>query len=137
MKLLATLLLSCSAIAAQSATDLRTRYGQPISETFRARPDVEMTVTYGKTGTACIFVLEPVYAYLGAVKLDETDTFIKMSVVNEIFDQLVPKNARGSLVSGPRHGHTEWLYKNVLLIVDGNMDRARRAAIAFQGAPCK
>jgi len=96
-----------------------------------------MTVTYGKTGTACTVVLEPVYDWIGAHKLDEADTVMKMSLVKELFDDLAPKSQRGTLMSGPREAHVEWVYQNVVLATDGTMENARRAIIAFKTARCK
>jgi hypothetical protein len=137
MKILFLILTLCSITVAQSSRDLQKKFGTPTSETFRVRPTVNMTVTYGKTGTACTLALEPVYQWIGAHRLDEADTFIKMSLVEELFDDLAPKSERGVLISGPREAHVEWVYQNVVLATDGTMENARHAVIAFKNARCK
>ena len=136
MKIMFLILTLCSICFAQSSRDLQKKFGTPTSETFRVRRNVNMTVTYGKTGTACTLILEPVYEWIGSHKLDQADTFMKMSLVEEIFDDLAPKSERGSLVSGPREAHVEWVYQNVVLATDGTMEHARRAIIAFKNAGC-
>lgn len=137
MKLLILILATSSAVAAQSARDLRNKYGQPKAETFRVRSDVDMTVTYGKTGTACTIILEPVFYWLGAWKLDEDTTVMKMSTVRAIFDELVPKERRGRLLSGPREAHVEWVYENVDLVAQEQTETTRRAIIIMKTEGCK
>jgi hypothetical protein len=138
MKAIILLLLSFVSVSAQSSKDLREKFGAPKSEVFQVRPNINMTVTYGKTGVVCAMVLEPTFEWMGAYKMDEATTFIEMSVVTKLFDQLVPKERRGSLISGPREGpHVEWIYQHVNLLVDGRMDAARRAIIALKSDACK
>jgi hypothetical protein len=137
MKLIIIFLFSCVVVVGQTSNDLRQKYGKPKSETFQIRSDVDMTVTYRKNGTVCTMLLEPTPYWLGAAKLDEDSSFIKMSVVKKIFDELVPKERRGSLVSGPREGHVQWVYEKVSLVIDGQTDAARRAAIVMSSSDCK
>jgi hypothetical protein len=137
LKTLILILMACSVAAAQSSSELQKKYGKPQSETFRIRPEIDMTVSYGKTGLACRMVLEPVHYWWGAAKLDEGETFIKMSAVTEVFDELVPKEQRGSPVSGPQHGRVQWIYENVALVIDGDGDKVRRAVMVLKEEACK
>jgi hypothetical protein len=137
MKVVLIVLLSCAATLAQKSNDLRQKYGEPKAEMFQIRPDVDMTVTYGRDGTVCTMLIEPTPLWFGAAKFDEDTNVIKMSVVTDIFDELVPKGQRGSLSSGPRHGRVEWIYERVNLLVDGQMDIVRRARIVMKRDECQ
>jgi hypothetical protein len=137
MKVVILILISVLGVSAQSSKDLREKFGKPKSEVFQIRPDVNMTVTYGKGDIVCIMVLEPRFEWMGAHKMDEATTFMQMPIVTKLFDELAAKERRGSLLSGPRHGHVEWIYQHVNLLIDGRMDAARRAVIAFKGDSCK
>lgn len=95
MKTIFLLLLCCVPVAAQTQTNLRNNYGTPVSsEIYEARPNVSLTVTYGKEEQICSMKLEPKFA---KEKLPEPTISSLLSIV----DELVPVGTRGeNQVSG-------------------------------------
>jgi hypothetical protein len=88
-----TVLVSVS-LYGQSKTDLRTKYGSPVSETFTVRPGIEVTATYSPTGTIVELLISPhipdasISKTLGVKPIDGV-------VLKQIVDELVPMAKRG------------------------------------------
>jgi hypothetical protein len=53
------LLLMATAAAAQTASDLYSRYGDPDVERFVVRPGITLMASYAKDRTACEMVIAP------------------------------------------------------------------------------
>jgi hypothetical protein len=136
MNWLILIFMLASAIPGQSRGALVERYGKPVSETFTVRPGVSLTASYGDNGSPCAFLIEPTAEYFGADTLDEDTKHLSTDVVRSIFDELVPKDARGALESTGSFGRTFWEYENVTVFFSGRDNHWRRAVILFNGTGC-
>ena len=101
-------LLFSAASAAQTEAELRSRYGDPESEEFMARPDVRMSVKFGKNLAVCEIGISSNYS---AAKPSRPE-YLSTRLANEIVDELVPESSRGEQKSerifqfGPRKSRT-------------------------------
>ncbi len=139
MKLMLLLLLTCAVVAAQTAGDLRQKYGMPISETFKVRPDIRVTVSYDKKGKVSEMLIEPA---LDGTIIKSRYRRIKSELLKEIIDELVPPNQRGKLIMGsflnlaclPEndcYGASEE-YERVVIYRNGGNDEHRYATIQWK-----
>src|ERR1700722_13734061 len=60
-------------VLAPSSQELHTRYGEPNSERFMARPGIAVSVEYGADGAACSVLIEPPRAALAPRRERSTD----------------------------------------------------------------
>lgn len=81
----------------QTSNDLRQKYGAPVSETFKVRPDVVVTVAHAKTGEICEMLIAP---QLPSTPIKSNGAVLKSKVLDEIIDELVPASQRGKLRMG-------------------------------------
>jgi len=133
--LLLVLLFSVSALA-QTSSDLRQKYGEPISETFKIRPQVLLTVSYAKTGEVCSMLIEPQDTWVGYTKLNDTEP-LKGKVLNEILEELAPKNQRGKFLMGThRNGLLEY-YERIDVQRSGQIDKWNYAVIYWKIKACE
>jgi hypothetical protein len=94
MKTIFLLLLCCVSIMAQTQADLRKKYGAPVSEIYEVRPNVSLTVTYGKEGQTCAMHFEPKFT---DSKLPE----VTSATLANVFDEIVPADKRGkNIING-------------------------------------
>jgi hypothetical protein len=139
MKIILFLLLTCSIAAGQTGGDLRRKYGLPISETFKVRPDVKVIVSYDRNGKASEMVIEP---QLDATIIKSRYRRIKSKMLKEIIDELVPPDQRGKLLMGsflnlaclPEndcYGASEE-YERVIIYRNGGDDEHRYATIQWK-----
>jgi hypothetical protein len=78
-----------------TATDLRTRYGDPDVERFIVRPGITLMVGYGTDQCACQMTLEPTRSI---IPHDEPAKYVRPEVVTDILDEVLPEAERGSLL---------------------------------------
>ena len=84
-------------VAGQSISDLRQKYGEPISETFIASPDISVTARFEITGRITDIVISPTNTDL----IQSRNKVLTASAVKLIIDQLVPRDVRGKhLING-------------------------------------
>jgi hypothetical protein len=81
-----------SLLTAQTAEDLRSRYGEPNRERFLVRPSIAVTVEYGADRLACRMLIEPPKPLLFEAK----QVFMSYDVVTELLEELVPLTSRGN-----------------------------------------
>jgi hypothetical protein len=86
-------------LASDTPTDFRKRYGAPVCETYRVRPGIVATVSYGKSGHACEIVVTPNQSG-GMIKT--RGVTIDSKLLTEVLDEIVPaketrKNANGDI----------------------------------------
>jgi hypothetical protein len=97
MKTLLFILLTCTAVAAQTKDDLRKKYGEPVSETFVVRSGIVVTATYAPTGQVKELLIAPQPS--SALIKSKTRT-LSDDTLKEIIDNLVPSKERGKYLGG-------------------------------------
>jgi hypothetical protein len=99
MKIILAIILTCTAIAGQSRQELKTKYGNAVSETFVIRPGISVTATYAPTGRIIELLISP--QNTGLVK---SRSFAGHAISNDtlklIIDELVPLPNRGKYLIG-------------------------------------
>ena len=139
MKIMLLLLLTCAIAAGQTGDDLRQKYGAPISETFKVRPDIRVTVSYDKKGKVSEMVVEP---QLDGTIIKSRYRRIKSEMLKEVIDELVPLSQRGKLILGsflnlaclPEndcYGASEE-FERVIIYRNGGNDEHRYAVIQWK-----
>jgi len=94
---IAVWLLPSGLLAAQSRNELRQKYGNPVSESFVARPDISVTATFGTSGRITEFLIFPKNTDL----IKSRGKTLSVDSANAIIDELVPRSARGKhLITG-------------------------------------
>jgi hypothetical protein len=82
--------------AAQTATDLTARYGDPDAEQFVVRPGITMMARYAEDRSACEMLIEPKHS----IQLrDDKEQSMATGTVSEIIDELIPESERGLLLN--------------------------------------
>ncbi len=138
------MLLTCAVAVGQTSNDLRQKYGATVSETFKVRPSIVVTVTHAKTGEVCEMLIAP---QLPSTPIKSNGTVLKSKVLNEIIDELVPANQRGKFLMGsflnltclPDNdcAGTGEDYERVYIYRNGGIDAHRYATIQWKGSACK
>jgi hypothetical protein len=77
---------------------LKERYGSPISETYRVRPGVVASASYGASGHVCAIVVEPEQPHCPLNNPKNTIGGYGQAV--EIVKEIVPETERGKYVIG-------------------------------------
>ena len=144
MKAIVIVLLTCMFVSAQSSSDLRQKYGIPISETYKVRPDVVVTVTYAKTGEVCSMVIKP---QPSSTKKETSTPVLKSKLLDEVIDELVLKEKRGKYLMGtflniiclPDNdcAGTSENYEKLSIYRNGSIDAHRYATIDWKSSACK
>jgi hypothetical protein len=81
----------------QSREELRRKYGEPVSETFVARPGITVTATYGTNGRIAELLISPENTAL----IKSRGATLSRESVDAIIDDLVPRSIRGKyLIAG-------------------------------------
>ena len=78
--------------AAQTASDLTARYGDPDVERFRVRPGVTLMASYAGDRTVCEMLIEPIRSI---IPHDEPAKYMRPEVMTEIIDEVLPETDRG------------------------------------------
>jgi hypothetical protein len=81
--------------AAQTASDLTSRYGDPDAEEFVVRPGITMMVRYAEDRTACEMLIAPKHSIQ---RPEDQEQSMATEVVSEILDELIPESERGILI---------------------------------------
>jgi hypothetical protein len=97
MKTIILLLLICTSASSQTQDSLRAKYGKPVSETFKARPGINVNVTYSSTGEAREMIIAP---ELPDTPIKSSMVTIDNELVRGIIDELVPLKERGKYLMG-------------------------------------
>ena len=95
MRIAILFLLACVVATGQTSSTLHQKYGQPTSETYNVRPNIKVTVTYAKTGEICEMLIEPI-----AETGNGNRSLLKSQPLEEVIDELVPKEQRGKYLMG-------------------------------------
>jgi hypothetical protein len=91
MKALAMILLTCTAVCAQSSSELKTKFGDPVAESFRIRPGIILTANYDSAGKVAELVISPDVP----APIKTRNATLSFDTVNAIVDELVPVSERG------------------------------------------
>jgi len=83
-----------TSFVSKSSETLRQRYGNPISETYMARPGIVVTASYGPSGQTCELVISPKEPDLIVRKWPGSDE-LNADLELELEDELVPASERG------------------------------------------
>jgi len=123
---------------ADTAQTLRERYGQPISETYLAKPGVVVAASYGPSGHICNLVVSPERLW--------NSTF-ESKQLTEIIDEVAPVNERGKFLIGgflnsfcmPTNDcfGTESTYEKVHIARFGGTDAEHYARIEWLRDECR
>ena len=97
MKIVLVIILSCTAIAGQSRDELKTRYGNAVSETFIVRPGIGVTATYSSTGRIVELLVSRQNTNLIKSK---NGGALSNDVLIAIINELVPMPKRGKYLIG-------------------------------------
>jgi hypothetical protein len=144
MRVMAVILLTCVVVAGQTSDALRQKYGAPVAETFRVRPDILVTVTHAQTGGACEMLIAP---QLPSTPIKSNGAVLKSKVLDEIIDELVPVRLRGKLLMGSSLNitclpdndciGTVEDFERVYIYRNGSIDAHRYATIQWKGIACQ
>jgi hypothetical protein len=97
MKIVLVTILSSTAIAGQSRDELKTKYGNAVSETFIVRPGIGVTATYSSTGRIVELLISRQNTDL--IK-SRNGNALSSDVLKMIIDELVPMPKRGKYLIG-------------------------------------
>ena len=89
------LLAAATAGAAQTAAELRQRYGPPDGQRYTARPGTTVTATFSHDLQACKLVIESNVALSDEAANSNS---LPSSAVTEVVNELVPPDQRGRLI---------------------------------------
>jgi hypothetical protein len=97
MKSLLLGLLATSAILSQSSSDFKQKYGSPVSETFRVRPGIAVTVRHAPNGRVIEMLVVPldVDSLIGSRQMT-----LQQEAAKSVIDELVPEPTRGKPLMG-------------------------------------
>jgi hypothetical protein len=82
--------------AAQTVSDLTTRYGEPDAEQFVVRPGITMMARYAEDGTACELMIESEHSIQ---RPDDNQQAMATGTVSKAIDELIPESERGVLLN--------------------------------------
>jgi hypothetical protein len=150
MRIAIILLLIAIVATAQTSSALRQKYGQPTSgthnerptsETYNVRPDIKVTVTYTKRGDVCEMFIAPV-----SETKDGKPFLLKSQPLDEVIDELVPKELRGKYLMGtflniiclPKNDcfGVDEDYQRLTIHVHGSTDAHPYASIHWKNRTC-
>ena len=95
MKIIFLILLCSVSVFSQVPQDMRKRFGTLVSESYEIRPNILLTVTYGKQGEICRLNVKPQVG--GDSKIPAPSSEMLMNLINE----LVPEKERGeNIING-------------------------------------
>jgi hypothetical protein len=94
MKMVFIVLLTCVSVVAQTRDELKKKFGDPVSETFIARPGIVVTATYLRSGQIRELLIAPEMTDL----IKSKNKTLSHDVFREIIDELVPAKERGKLI---------------------------------------
>lgn len=89
------LVLPSVVATAQTASELKARYGDPDVERFLARPGIALMVRYADDRTACEMLIAPMRSI---IPRNDAATYMRPEVMTEIIDEVLPEANRGTLL---------------------------------------
>jgi len=127
-----------------TAIDFSKRYGPPVCETYRVRPGIVATVSFGKSGHACEIVVGPDQS--GAM-IRSRGVTIDSKQLTEVLDEIVPAQDRGRMRMGefvnatclPTNDcdGTETNWDAVAIYRNGSTDHEHYATIQWHRDECR
>ena len=142
MRIAIVFLLTAVVATAQTPSTLRQKYGPPASETYNVRPDIKVTVIYAKTGDVCEMLIQP-----ASEMPNGKPSLLKSNPLNEVIDELVPKDQRGAYLMGtfaniiclPNDDcrGTDESYERLSIFRNGGIDAHRFASIHWKRDVCQ
>jgi hypothetical protein len=93
--LLLFLALPAVGTSAQSASEVKARYGDPDVERFFVRPGITLMVRYAGDRTACEMLIGPMRS---VIPRHEAAIYMRPEVMTEIIDDVLPEANRGKLL---------------------------------------
>jgi hypothetical protein len=142
MRTVILLFLTCTIATAQTSASLREKYGNPSSETYRVRPDINVTVTYAKTGEVCEMLIKP-----ASETVNGKPSLLKSQSLKDVIDELVPKDERGTFIIGtfvnlvclPNNdcAGVDESYQRLSIFSNGSTDAHRFATIRWKRDACE
>ena len=124
------------AASAQTAQSLRQKYSEPVSETFKIRPQVLLTVRYAKTGEVCSMLIEPRDIWVGYAKLNNPE-LLKDKILDDVLEELAPQNQRGKFLVGTHRAGMLEYYEHVDIQRRGETDKWHYAVIFWKIKACE
>lgn len=131
MKVFLFILLTSISAIAQTSSSLRQKYNEPISETFKIRPQVLLTVKYAKTGEVCSMLIKP----QSFIWLSDTKT-LEDKVLDDVLEELAPQNQRGKFLVGTHRNGLLSSYERVEILRNGETDKWCYGAIYWKNKAC-
>ena len=149
MRIALLFLLTAVVATAQTASTLRQKYGLPTSdiyngqrvEIYKVRPDIKVTVRYTKHGHVCSMFIAPL-----SETTDGKPSLLKSQPLDEVIDELVPKEQRGKYLMGtflniiclPKNDcfGVEEAYQKLLIHRHGSTDAHPYASIQWKHRTC-
>jgi len=149
MRIAFVLLLTAVVATAQTPKTLRQKYGQPTFDTYdgqpveiyKVRPDIKVTLRYTKDGEICSMFIAPLSGTTNG-----KPSLLKSQELDEVIDELVPKDQRGKFLMGtflnitclPNNDcdGTEEDYQKVVIHKHGSIDAHPYASISWKSRTC-
>ena len=131
---------------AQTAQDLRNRYGEPEVGRFRVRPGIGLTVEFGSDHLACQMLIQPSQQLLSSQ--EEQTVFMSSETDSDILEEIAPIGTRGKetgqshMVSGCNNiDGTEyenfWITRSTHNCLPLKPEREMRATVTFKRDICQ
>jgi len=99
MKVVLLAILACTVVLGQSRDELKTKYGNAVSETFLVRPGIGVTATFSASGQIVEFLIAP--QNTGLIKSRSfAENPLSNDLLQQIIDELVPMPIRGKYLMG-------------------------------------
>ena len=143
-------LIACFVVAAasaalpQSSNEFHSRYGEPDSERFQARPGISVTVEYGSDHLACRILIEPPRSLFNG---EQHPPLMSSGAVTDILEEIVPTHVRGeetgrSITASGCNEFEIVEYENVSIMRSTHNclplkpEREMRATVSFKRSIC-
>lgn len=125
---------------AQSSTDLKSKYGKPVEETFKLNPNLYIKAQYDDKGEACeISIIE----YYDQMEKPQTMPSSHEDKIDKLIGDLAPLKDRGELVktdggTGSCTGFQSRQYENVHIYRHSNQcsSKSTRVRIRWTSRKC-
>jgi hypothetical protein len=144
---LGLLLAILASFPADTASTLRERYGNPISESYRVRPGIVVWAGYGSSGHVCALLIKPEPAEHPLNRRENTIGDVQQAT--EILKELVPEQERGKygtptishVVCGFNNdidcGGVEEDWEKLVINRSGGKDATHYASIRWKRDECR
>ena len=99
MKIVLMAILTCTALVGQTRDELKTNYGNAVSETFIVRPGIGVTATYSSTGRIVELLISRQNTNLIKSRFGKGNA-LSNDILEMIVNELVPMPKRGKYLIG-------------------------------------